>query len=284
MPKFGLSAAVAAAGILLAVAMPAMAQDLPKEVHIATEGAFAPWNFTRPDGTVDGFEVDLANDLCKRMKVKCTITAQAFDGLIPSLNAGKIDAIMAAMSITPKRQEVIAFSNVYAASGQSFATTKGSPLVALPDMGTMFSLDTDEAAAMAEIEKLKPLLKGKTIGVQGGAISEQFMKKYFGDVVELREYKSTEQHDLDLMAGRIDAVFTSPVYIVTSMKKAGNEEMAMTGPKFRGGLLGLGSGVGLRKADVALKDAFNAAIKAAQADGTVAQLSTKWFGIDISVH
>jgi len=148
----------------------------------------------------------------------------------------------------------------------------------------MFSFDTDEAAAAAEIEKLKPLLKGKTVGVQGGAISEQFMKKYFGDIVEIREYKSTEQHDLDLMSGRVDAVFTSPVYLATSMKKPGNEEMTMAGPKFRGGLLGLGDGVGLRKADVALRDAFNAAIKAAQDDGTITRLSMKWFGLDVGVR
>jgi octopine/nopaline transport system substrate-binding protein len=284
MSRFARSIICLAACILLASITPALAQDLPKEVHIGTEGAFAPWNFSRPDGSLAGFEIDLATELCKRMKLSCTFTAQAFDGLIPALNAGKIDAIMAAMSVTEKRKEVIAFTNVYASSGQAFGTIKGNALEGLPDNGIMFALEPDSAAAMSEMEKLKPLLKGKTIGVQAGAISDQFMKKYFGDVVQLRGYKSTEQHDLDLVAGRIDAVFASPVYLMTSMKKPGNEDIVMAGPRFRGGVLGAGSAIGLRKADTALKDAFDAAIKGAKDDGTVPQLATKWFGIDISMR
>jgi octopine/nopaline transport system substrate-binding protein len=79
------------------------------KIRIATEGAYAPWNFSGPNGTLEGFEIDLANDLCKRMSRECEIVAQNWDGIIPSLTAGKYDAIMAGMSVTPKREEVIAF-------------------------------------------------------------------------------------------------------------------------------------------------------------------------------
>ena len=92
--------AIAAAFSLVAVAS-VQAQD--KVLTIATEGAYAPWNFSGPNGTLDGFEVDLAKVLCERMKVKCEIVAQNWDGIIPSLTARKYDAIMAGMSITPKR-------------------------------------------------------------------------------------------------------------------------------------------------------------------------------------
>src|SRR5215212_9197731 len=83
-------------------------------VQIATEGAYPPWNFSRPDGTLDGFEIELANDLCARMRVKCQIVAQDWDGMIPALNAGKYDAVMAGMDITEKRLEVLNFSRPYA--------------------------------------------------------------------------------------------------------------------------------------------------------------------------
>ena len=77
------------------------------EIRIVTEGGFLPWNYTKPDGTLTGFEIDLANDLCRRMRVKCTITAQAFSSMIPALNAGEFDAIIDDIVITPKRQEII---------------------------------------------------------------------------------------------------------------------------------------------------------------------------------
>src|SRR6476661_10781414 len=81
-----------------------------KTVKIATEGAYAPWNFTGAGGKLEGFEIDLANDLCARMKVKCEIVAQDWDGIIPALQAKKYDAIMAGMNITDKRLEVVAFT------------------------------------------------------------------------------------------------------------------------------------------------------------------------------
>ena len=86
------------------------------KIRIATEGAYAPWNFTDSSGKLVGFELDLAQDLCKRMKAECEIVAQAWDGIIPALQAGKYDAIMAGMSITDKRKKVITFSRDYAAT------------------------------------------------------------------------------------------------------------------------------------------------------------------------
>src|SRR3954451_14128996 len=85
-----------------------------KTVKIATEGAYAPWNFTGAGGKLEGFEIDLANDLCARMKVKCEIVSQDFEGVIPALNAKKYDAIMAGMNITDERQKAIGFSRAYA--------------------------------------------------------------------------------------------------------------------------------------------------------------------------
>lgn len=263
---------------LLALASPAYAQ----KVRFATEGAFAPYNYTEPNGTLAGFEIDLYKDLCARAKLECTIEAQAFDGIIPALNAGKFDAIIAGMSITPKREEAVMFSIPYANIGQIFMTMKSGPLGELGETGTVYSLTTDEAGAKAAIEKLKPKLKGKVIGVQTSTIAAAFMKQYLDGIVEVREYKTTEQHDLDLYAGRVDAVFASLGYLTTAQKKANNPDILITGPRFQGGLLGRGTGIAFRKDAADLKAKFDVALEAAKADGTIKKLSEKHFGFDVT--
>ncbi len=105
----------AAIATLLALAPAAYAKDWT-HITIATEGAFPPYNMHAPDGSLTGFEIDYAHALCADMKVKCDIIAQDWDGIIPGLQAGKYDAIMAAMSITPKRKEVLAFAGPYVGS------------------------------------------------------------------------------------------------------------------------------------------------------------------------
>ena len=275
--------AFALAGATLALGTSAMAQEKTwTKVRVATEGAFAPWNFTKPDGTLDGFEIDLYKDLCKRMKVECTIEAQSFDGIIPALNAGKFDAIMAGMSATAKREEVMAFTQPYGTTGQTFAVLKSSPLASMPLNAKIFSLATNEAGAAAAVEELKPVLKGKTIGVQGSSIAANFLDKYLKGTAEIREYKTTEQHDLDLTAGRIDAIMASTAYLSGAAAKVGNEEMTLVGPRFQGGMLGRGSSVGLRKSDPELKAMFDKAITEAKADGTIEKLSMKYFGFDVT--
>lgn len=261
----------------VALAAPASAQ----KVRLATEGAFAPYNYTEANGTLAGFEIDLYKDLCARAKLDCTIEAQAFDGMIPALNAGKFDAIIAGMSITPKREEAVLFSVPYVAVGQTFMTLKNG-MGELPDTGKIYSLTTDEPAAIAEIDKIKPLLKGKTIGVQTSTIAAAFMDKYLKGVVEVREYKTTEQHDLDLFAGRVDAVFASMAYLTTAKTKANNPDLIISGPRFQGGILGRGVGIAFRKADTDLKAKFDAAIESAKADGTIKKLSDKYFGFDVT--
>ncbi|EJJ24737.1 transporter substrate-binding domain-containing protein [Rhizobium sp. CF142] len=251
-------------------------------VTIATEGAFKPYNFTKPDGSLDGYEIELTKYLCDHMKVECKIVVQNFDGMIPALNAGKFDAIISGMSATAKREEVIAFSDSYGSTGQAFATSKTGDLANLPEKGQVFSLASDEAGAAAEIEKIKPALQGKTIGVQTASTAATFVDKYLKGVVDVREYKTTEEHDLDLKAGRVDIVMASMAYLTTASEKPGNEDMTTTGPRFQGGFLGRGSSVGLRKSDTELKAMFNDAIAAAKADGTIKTLSEKWFGFDVT--
>ena len=265
---------------ILVAASGAAAQE--KTVKIATEGAYAPWNFTGAGGKLDGFEIDLANDLCKRMKVKCEIVAQDWDGIIPALQAKKYDAIMAGMTITDKRKEVINFSIPYADTPSVFLTAKNSPLAKFPGTGQAFNLGTQQAAAEKAIEDLKPLLKGKSIGVQTSTIQANFADKYLKGTAEIREYKTTEQHDLDLAAGRIDAVFAGAAQVIGTLEKPDFKDYAVVGPSLTGGLLGAGIAVGLRKDEADLKKAFDEAIQAAIEDGTIQKLSMKWFKTNIT--
>jgi octopine/nopaline transport system substrate-binding protein len=251
-------------------------------VKIATEGAYAPWNMTAAGGKLEGFEIDLANELCSRMKVKCEIVAQDWDGIIPALQAKKYDAIMAGMSITDKRLEVINFSSSYANDPNGLAVAKTSDLAKMPGTGQRFSLNAQEADATKAIEAMKPLLKGKTIGVQGSTTHANFAEKYFKGVVQIREYKSTEAHDLDLAAGRIDGVLADSATLRGTLEKPEFKDYAIVGPGFTGGVLGRGVGVGMRKDDTELKTMFDEAIKAAIADGTVKKISEKWFKSDLT--
>lgn len=274
-------AAVAAVFGMLGFGQAALAQDAPKAITIATEGAYAPWNFTNADGKLDGLEIELANDLCARMKITCTIIAQNWDGLIPSLKVGKFDVIMAGMFITPKRLETIDFTKPYAVDPGGFAVAKDSALGKLGVSAEKFNL-ADEASSMAAIEKLKPLLKGKVVGVQSATMMREFVKKYFGDTVEIREYKTTEQHDLDLAAGRIDAVFAQQTALTATLSKPEFAGYTLAGPGFVGGMFGLGTGAGLRKEDTKLKEMLNTAIDEAIADGTIKRISEKWVKTDVT--
>ncbi len=250
-------------------------------VTIATEGAFPPYNMHAADGSLTGFEIDYARALCADMKVQCDIIAQDWDGIIPGLQAGKYDAIMAAMSITPKRREVLAFAGPYVGSPTTFAISKDAGGT-LPMTGTPVSLD-DPAAARIAMEPLRKALKGKVLGVQVSTIQSDVANTYLKDVLsEIRVYKTTQEEDLDMQAGRIDAICGSESVLVTSLENPA-ENAVLAGPLLRGGATGIGSGVGLRKDDPELKAMFDKAIADLKADGTARTLSEKWFKVDISL-
>jgi octopine/nopaline transport system substrate-binding protein len=270
--------ALAAAAVLAAPA--ALAKDW-KKVVIATEGAYMPYNGHSPDGKLIGFEIDLGNNLCSRLEIECEWVAQDWDGIIPGLTAGKYDAIMDGMSITEKRMQVIAFTRNYSQAPTVFAVQKDGPLANLPDDGMNVSLD-EKAGLDAAVKALTPLLKGKTIGVQVATIQADMLNTYFKDIVTIRTYKTTEEHDLDLMAGRIDAALASTSYFVSTLARPGGDKLKLVGPHFTGGLLGLGTGIGLRKSDPELKVMFDKALNDALKDGTIRKLSIEWFKTDIS--
>jgi len=259
----------------------AMAKDY-KKIKVATEGAYAPWNYKDSAGKLVGFELDLATDLCKRMSVQCTVVEQAWDGIIPSLQAGKYDVIMAGMSITDKRKKVITFSRSYAATPARFVVKTSSPSAKFSTAMTTINLATVEPEEKADIAMVVKEFKGKTIGVQTATTHENFLREYLGKDADIRTYDTQENLDLDLQAGRVDAALAAMSYWVPLLKKETGKDMVMVGPGFTGGPFGLGVGVGARKEDQALADMFSKAIDSAIDDGTVSKLAVKWFGFDAS--
>jgi octopine/nopaline transport system substrate-binding protein len=260
-------------------ATPALAKDW-KSATITLEGAYAPWNMTKADGSLDGFEPELAKVLCERAKIDCKLVASDWDGMIPALNAGKFDVIMDALSITDERKQVIDFTVPYAATPAAFATAKDSPLAKAAGTGSTITM-TSGQTGVKEVEALKAAFKGKTIGIQAATVYAKFVYDNFGTIADIREYKTGADRDLDLQNGRIDLGFDDAVYFNNAFEAAGGA-IAFTGPEIAGSIWGEGEGLGIRKVDTDLRDKLNVAIKSALADGTVKTLSMKWFKVDVS--
>lgn len=272
----------ACAGLLaLAAGLPADAQQ--RRVRIATEGAYAPWNLTDSAGKLVGFEIDLGNEICKRQNLQCEFVAQAFDGIIPALQAGRFDAIMAGMSITDRRLETIDFTRPYAGTPSVFAVPKNSALAKIGTSTDRVMMAEETPVRAAAIEKVRNDFRGKTIGVQRATIQERFLNEFMQGVVTVRLYDSNENLLLDLNAGRVDAGFASYSFWLPAMEKDTGKNLQMVGAGYSGGLFGRGVGIGVRKGDAETLKLFDAGLASAKADGTVKALAMKWFKFDATV-
>jgi len=270
------------AGIgLLAASNGAMAQT---KIRIATEGAYLPWNGMDASGKLTGFEIDLAAELCKRIGATCEVVAQDWDGIIPGLQSRKYDVIMAAMTITDERKNVIDFAGPYATEPTVFAAMKGSPLLNanLPTAAVDMAEITPDEQKM--IDATVATLKGKTIGVQVSTIQQNMVQSLMPGS-EVRTYDKIDNMGLDLVSGRIDAIVAdrSAIQGLITAEGGGGKDITQFGPAFSRGILGGGVGAGVRKADTELKQKLDSAIKAATADGTITKLTTQWFGYDTSI-
>ena len=251
------------------------------QIKIGTEGAYPPWNSKDSAGNLIGFEVELANELCKIMKHDCTIVEQDWDGMIPALVSRKFDAIMAGMSITGERMKTINFSQGYADEVASLAVMKGSKNEGLKTMSAINLTDVS-ADEQAPLDVLTKAFKGKTIGVQTATIHQNFLESGLMGNVKIRTYKTQDEVNLDLASGRCDVALAAAVAFTDYAEKSG-KSVVLVGPTFSGGAFGNGVGVGIRKDDTELLKAFNKAIEKARKNGDISRIATKWFGFDASM-
>ncbi len=231
-----------------------------RSVTIASEGARPPYNYLEHN-RLAGFEIDLARDLCARMKVSCNFVTQNWEELIPGLLAHQFDAIMAAMEITDEARQKIAFSKPY--------IRMPSALVTLKEHAT---LDTSPAG-----------LVGKSIGVESGGTHQAYAEDVYKQS-EIRPYASLEEAILDLAEGRVDLVIGDKDAVASFLKMRKEGEccvIAADAPRDPA-YFGDGIGIGLRKEDQSLKAMFERALDSSMADGTFAKISAKYFGFKIN--
>ncbi|RAZ82948.1 ABC transporter substrate-binding protein [Mesorhizobium hawassense] len=250
-------------------------------ITIASEGASPPWDYIDTNGALVGFDIDVGKELCTRMKLQCTFVAQDWDGIIPGLLVKKYDAIMAGMSITEKRKKSIAFSVPYAVAPNQIVMRRGLGLPA-SDIDAKLNLTDIDAAKKETIEKLRESLKGKTLGVLRSSNSEAVVRELFGDIAEVRSYDSQENIKLDLTSERIDGGLGDRLVWKQFLDTPEGKAAEFFGPQLSGGTWGPGVGVGLRKEDADLAEAFDKAIETSVKDGALGRISQKWFGVDIS--
>ena len=186
------------------------------------------------------------------------------------------------MLFRSERKKEIDFSKPYAVSPGAFLAPKDSPLAKATGAGALINLDKDAAAGDAAIKGVQAALKGKTLGVQVSTTHANFASRYLKDVATVKEYKTTDDRDLDLKAGRIDAVLEDLPTNMATASKPDASELAIVGPKLIGGVFGAGEGMGIRKSDADLTAKFDKALAEAIADGTVKKISEQWFKIDMT--
>ena len=253
-------------------------------IRIGTEGAYPPWNNLNSAGELEGAEIDFGNEACERMGVTCEWVTQDWDGIIPALLQGKYDIIIAGMSITEERKEKVNFTDGYMTDGARFAVLKDSGLADLNIAGmSKVNLNNAGGKEQAAIGQLIAAMDGRTVCVQSSTIHQNFLEKHMSGAVDVKLYQAVDDHNLDLAAGRCDAVLADVGSIIDFMESDGGVDVAFTGPTFSGGVFGDGVGGAVRKEDNDILDMWNAVISEMSKDGTTAEITKRWFGRDISM-
>ena len=228
-------------------------------LKIGTEGAYPPFNNLTADGQLVGFDIDIANALCEEMKVTCEFVTQDWDGIIPALQAGKFDAIIASMSITPERAEKVDFTGKY---------YNTPPAIAAPKDSTLTGVSKEDLA-------------GKVIGVQGSTTHFNYSTATYTDS-EVKSYPTAQEYQLDLANGRLDAVNDDISVLEEWLSTPDGECCKLIGPiESVDAIHGPGAGIAVRKGETELRDKLDAAIKAIRANGKYKEINDKYFSFDV---
>ena len=247
--------AVAMVAMALAFSSSSFAQQT---LRLGTEGAYPPFNFKKPDGTLGGFDIELGDAVCAEMKVTCEWSVQDFDGSIPALEAGKFDAIFN-ITITEERAQRVDFTHKYYQTPPAIVVPKDSTLA---------------GGSPAD-------LKGKAIGVQNGTIHANFATDDYPDS-EVKSYPSGDEARADLVAGRVDAVMDGSVILTEWLKtEAGACCKLLATLKPDPAVHGPGVGIALQKGSKELADKLNAAIDALRANGKYKEINDRYFPFDV---
>ena len=255
-----------------------------KSIRIGTEGAYPPWNNLNSAGELEGAEIDFGNEACKRMGVECEWITQDWDGIIPALLNGKYDIIVAGMSITEERKQKVNFTTGYMNDGARFSVLKDSKLanIAIPGVSKV-NMNNAGGKEKAAVGQLVAAFEGKTVCVQSSTTHANFVEQYMAGATTIKLYQTVDDHNLDLSAGRCDAILSDVASALDFMETDQGANVAFTGPTFSGGPWGDGVGGAIRKEDTDILEMWNKAIAEMSEDGTTAEITKKWFGRDMSM-
>lgn len=250
---------LAAAAAMLAVGAGAAAAKDWTVVRIAMDATYPPFESLDASGQIVGFDKDIADALCERMKVTCEFSNQAWEGIIPGLLANKYDAILSSMSITEERMKQIDFSDkIY----------NTPPAIAVPIDSTIAGVTPEDLGSIS-------------MGAQTSTIHANYAEAKFPDV-DLKIYPSPDEYKLDLANGRLDAAIDDVVVLDDWTKTEAGACCRILGVLTPDPVInGNGAGVGLRKEDSDLKAMFNKAIEEIRADGTYKTINDKYFSFDV---
>lgn len=230
-----------------------------EKLRVGVEGAYPPFSWKEPDGTLKGFDIDFAREVCKRLQRECVLVEQEWDGMIPALLSRKFDTIIASMSITEERKKKVDFTDKYYNTPAAVVAKKGSGL-----------------------SRSNSGLKGKRLGVQRATTHQCSAEKLFPDA-ELVLYATQEEVFQDLASGRLDAQISDSIQADEGFLK---QDMGK-GFVFLGDMIGdeecqgVGAGFAVRKKDTILRDSMSAVIRGIRADGTYKKINDKYFDLDI---
>ncbi|MEP4560800.1 MAG: transporter substrate-binding domain-containing protein [Nitratireductor sp.] len=253
-----LALAASAALLALTLGTGAHAEEMMK-LKIGTEGAYPPFNNLESDGSLVGFDIDIAKALCEEMKADCEFVTQDWDGIIPALQAGKFDAIIASMSITDERKEKVDFSAKYYNTPPAIAVPKDSPLTEATD------------AALA----------GKALGAQSSTTHSNYAEEKLPSA-DLKLYPTPDEYKLDIGNGRIDAVVDDVIVLSEWLKTDDGACCKILDTLTPDPVInGQGAGVAVRKGESDLADKFSAAILAIRANGKYKEINDKYFDVDV---
>lgn len=254
-----------ALAVLAGVAQPAASAEAGREVLIGTEGAYPPFNYIDAQGELRGFDIEIAEALCRAAGFDCEFVIQDWDGMIPGLLAKKYDAIVASMSITDKRREVVDFTRSYYNTPAKFVKPEA---LALEIPG--------------ELPAMNEALAGLRVGVQRASSHEAFVANELPDA-DLVAYATLEEAWLDLASGRVDLVVADSVVLQEGfLDTPAGEEFEFVGPNLSiPEYHGHGAGIALRKGEDELRRAFDEAIRAIRADGTYQKINARYFDFDV---
>jgi len=250
-----------AIAVVLALAANGVYAKEAKVLRFGVDPTYAPFESKAPDGKLVGFDIDLGNAICDKLKAKCVWVETSFDGIIPALRARKFDGILSSMSVTEKRQEQIAFTDKIDNVLPRLVAKKGATL-----------LPTAES------------LKGKRVGMEQGSTQEAYAKAYWEPKgVVVTTYQTQDQVYQDLVAGRLDASLQSSVQAdLGFLKTERGHDYAFAGPLLHDPkTLGVGAAIGLRKEDNDLRQQINKALTEMLKDGTYERISKKYFSFDV---